>query len=318
MVPENILPHRSKNILFIGETNLSFFPFRPYAYYFYKHLTNMGHQVRAIGSETFPGGGPFGYQDVMQRCPGFQPDLILSVESYPISLQFNPQSLAGKVSVPTAFLSFDTLLRYEDHARIGSYFNYVFLAHLDFLNYFSHHCRAKAYWLPYACDPEIQRPLPGQGETLDLGFVGTAWSIPGLYQTRILYLQSLQKLFKCHFQEWGTEEELAAIYAKSKIVFNYGEGNGMNPRIFEALSYGKMLLTNRTAALGNILADKAHLVFYDNLPQLVELIRFYLAHPEIRQKIAARGQARVWRKHTFYHRADLLMRRIFGPDIYLP
>ncbi len=316
MLPDNIRPHRSKKVLFVGETSPSIFPFRPYAYNFYKYLIKMGHQVRAIGSETIPGEIPFGYMELLKHCPGFHPDLILSVESYPISLRFDPHSLVGRVSVPTAFLSLDTLIRYENHARIGNCFDYVFITHLDYLEYFHQHCRAKTFWLPYACDPETQHSL-AQAEPYDLGFVGTCWSVPELYQNRIYYLLSLQKLFKCWFKEWATPEEIAQIYSNCKIVFNFGEGNGVNPRIFEALSYGKLLLTNRTAALGTILTDKAHLVFYDDLPQLIQFIRFYLNNPAQRQKIAARGQNRVWHKHTFYHRIDVMMRRIFGESAYL-
>lgn len=314
MVPANISKHRkSLRILFIGDIYYGY-----YSSHYEKHFRKMGHKVVTLcptGNIRVQGG--FDYEKNILPCLkelDFQPDLVVAAESPPVYWA-NYQKIREATKVPIAFLSFDTALRHRDHAVFGNKFDYVFISQQDYLPYFQKHCAAPAFWLQYGCDPEIHTPLPGR-EINDIAFAGSAWCCPKLYQIRIDYLTSLKKEFRLEIGEgfWG--KQAVELYARSKIIFNLALQNGVNPRIYEALSYGKLLLTNRTNALNRVFNDGVDLVYYDGLHHLKFLIRYYIKNPEIRQKIASQGHDKVWLKHTFYHRVDLILRQIFGHAIY--
>jgi hypothetical protein len=318
MIPSNAKPQRVLNILLLGEIH-NFIPgmYRPYLAFYYKYFKELGHRVLSVCSlGDIRINGPCTYQQhILPYLKGFQPDLIIFGESYPFSQYFQYQSLRQSVRVPTVFISIDTLFRHREHARIGNYFDFVFISDRDFLGYFRQNCRSKTFCLPYACDPDVHRSQFAN-EITDLAFIGTAWSRPIYYQDRIQYLNEFQKLFHCDFHETTTEAEAVQIYSKAKIIFNFGPFNGVNARIFEAMSYGKLLLTNRTNSLKGYFEDLIHLVFYRDLPDAIRLTRFFLNHPLERRQIAARGQSQVWKKHTFYHRVVYLLLKVFGTTIY--
>lgn len=314
MIPANISRHRKLfQILFIGDIYYGY-----YSSHYEKHFRMMGHKVITVcPTGNIRVQGVFDFEKNVLPCLkefNFQPDLVVAAESPPIYWA-NYQTIRKAIKVPLAFLSFDTALRHREHAVFGSKFDYVFISQQDYLPYFKQHCTAPAFWLQYGCDPEIHTPYPGS-EINDIAFAGSAWCCPKLYQIRIDYLNALKKEFRLEIGEgfWG--KQAAELYSRSKIIFNLALQNGVNPRIYEALSYGKMLLTNRTTALNAVFTDGVHLVYYDSLPHLKSLIRYYAKSPALRQKIADQGHYKVWRKHTFYHRVDQILRRIFGNGIY--
>ncbi len=313
MVPANINPHRPLRILFIGDVFE-----RYYSYHYYKFFKKMGHKVLSV----CPKGnirvvGLFDFQKTVLpqlRANGFQPDLIIAAESPPLYWA-NFQKIRKLVRVPLVLLSFDTALRHPAHALLGNNFDYVFISQQDYLNYFYRNCQAKTYWLQYGCDPEVHQPYNSL-EINDIAFAGTAWSYPEVYQKRIDALDDLKKTFKVEIGEGYWDQQAAQLYGRSKLIFNLALQNGVNPRIYEALSYGKLLLTNRTGSLNGVFADHVHLVYYDSINHLRSLIRYYLKHPDKRLKIAAQGHYKAWLKHTFYHRIDLMLRKVMGNGIY--
>ncbi|TCL60273.1 glycosyl transferase family 1 [Hydrogenispora ethanolica] len=316
MLPSNIRPHRSRRILFIGDIYDKY-----YSYHYYKFFTRMGHQLMTVcPTGNIPVNGVFSFRKTilpLLQVNGFVPDLVIAAESPPCYWA-NYQELRKWLHAPMVFLSFDTALRHREHAIFGNDFDMVFISQQDYLDYFYKNCGAKTYWLQYGCDPEVHQPLKNQAEIYDLAFAGSAWCYPRAYQRRIDYLTALQKVFSLKIGEgfWG--HQAAELYAQSRMIFNLGLLNGVNPRIYEALSYGKLLLTNRTQSLQGVFADHVHLVFYDNLNHLAALIRHFLRQPDKRLKIAQQGHYKAWLKHTFYHRVDQVLRRVFQEQIYAP
>lgn len=292
------------NILFLGETRLPDpFHYTPYSYYYYKYLKRFGHNVITVGTYgDLPFTTTFGYYDLMPQLQmlQFQPDLVLFVESYPLLERFDFKSLQ-RCSTPKAFLSLDTALQASKHLQIASTFDYLFVAHPEYLKIFERHCpKIPVHVLQYACDPEVHRMVPAL-ETADLAFIGT-WSNPLLYQERRDYLNRLSGLFRCEFYENCSESKIAKVYSRTKLLFNYAPLNGVNSRVVETLCYGKLLLTNHSAALRNLFTHRRHLVYYRDFSDLVKQIRHYLSATKERQAIAAQGQQLVHRSHTFVQR----------------
>jgi len=86
-----------------------------------------------------------------------------------------------------------------------------------------------------------------------------------------------------------------------------------NQRLFEATGVGSCLLTDFKTNLHEMFELDRQVVAYSSLEECVEKGRWLLDHPRERAQIAAAGQARTLREHTFEHRAvelDALIRKL--------
>lgn len=105
--------------------------------------------------------------------------------------------------------------------------------------------------------------------------------------------------------------DMARTYSQSKIVFNKSLKGDLNMRVFEALSCGRLLLTDRiNNGLEELFTDKEHLVIYNDYEDLRNKARDYLTHPDESEAIAHKGQEEIWKKHTYLHRARYLVETI--------
>lgn len=76
-----------------------------------------------------------------------------------------------------------------------------------------------------------------------------------------------------------------------------------NMRLYEATGVGSCLLTDWKANLPELFADGVEIVTYKNAAECVEKVNYLLAHDDARQAIAAGGQRRTLRDHSFANRA---------------
>lgn len=110
---------------------------------------------------------------------------------------------------------------------------------------------------------------------------------------------------------WG--EELHRLLGQSKIVLNitrtdfYGAETGINLRIFEALAAGCFLLTDHCDELGELFRIGEEIETYRSGAELAEKVRYYLAHPHEREKIAACGLAAFRSRHRWSNRVDEML-----------
>lgn len=79
-----------------------------------------------------------------------------------------------------------------------------------------------------------------------------------------------------------------------------------NMRLFEATGVGTCLLTDWKANLGELFEPDAEAVAYRNAEECVEKVKYLLRHESTRREIAAAGQRRTLRDHTFASRAALI------------
>ncbi len=201
---------------------------------------------------------------------------------------------------PLAFYAIDTHLRHswQKIQRIAPSCDMVFCCHADGAR------RLRAEWLPVACDPDIHGS-PVSEPVWDIGFVGSEGGVP-----RKFYLQALRERYPNHRIGGYVYSEMASIYSRAKIGFNYAIAEDVNMRVFEVLAAGTLLVTNAINGddfhrLG--LEDRRHLVFYRSPRELFELIDYYLAHPADRTRIARIGQQLVLERHTYAHRMKQLL-----------
>jgi len=234
-------------------------------------------------------------------------DLLVCID--PVGILF-PINLE-KTNCPTAIYLIDVHQNFEQRLRLAYLFDYVFVAQKDYLLAFKQQGITNVFWLPLACDSDFHLNSSASSvELYDVGFVGNRGA--GAGQRRQI-LDALAENFKVNdLSRKYRLEEIGLIYSQSRMVFNWSINGDVNMRIFEALCSGRLLLTNAIPnGLEDLFIDRKHLVIYRNVEELVELIKYYLAHPEEREAIAQAGQAEVLAKHTYQHRTEQILSTIF-------
>lgn len=105
-------------------------------------------------------------------------------------------------------------------------------------------------------------------------------------------------------------KEMLRLLKDSQIAFNSHIGvagrYAGNVRLFEATGVGACLLTDWKENLGDIFCEDREIVTYRSAEECVEKVRWLIAHPVQCGQIAAAGQARTLRDHTFERLAGQL------------
>jgi spore maturation protein CgeB len=93
----------------------------------------------------------------------------------------------------------------------------------------------------------------------------------------------------------------------SKVTLNthidISRDSASNMRLFEATGVGACLLTDWKGNIAQLFEPDTEVLTYRNVDECVEKLHYLLEHDDQRRSIAASGQRRVLRDHTFAHRA---------------
>ncbi|MDR3668251.1 MAG: glycosyltransferase [Ignavibacteriaceae bacterium] len=104
--------------------------------------------------------------------------------------------------------------------------------------------------------------------------------------------------------------EMFKAISRSKIGFNmHGEAAGeyaANVRLFEITGVGSCMVTDWKKNLNEIFEIDKETVAFRSGDECIEKIKWLLEHPKERKEIAAAGQKRVLKDHTFKIRASQL------------
>ncbi|MFB0522778.1 MAG: glycosyltransferase, partial [Candidatus Bathyarchaeia archaeon] len=234
-----------------------------------------------------------------------QPDLVLVVDPVRCNFDF------GNFDAPTAYYAIDSHVAFSKHieeAKVSDY-DFVFVAQRDWTPKYKEHGCERVYWLPLACDPDIHRRW-NQPLRYDLCFLGGILAGSKREQT----ISKLKRNFNV-FVGKAYLHEMAKIYSQSRIIFNESLLGDLNMRVFEAMSCGRLLLTDRVGnGLEELFRDKKHLVIYDDYSDLIQKIRHYLNNPKQSERIALNGLREVHKHHTYSHRVRYLIETILGKD----
>ncbi len=109
-------------------------------------------------------------------------------------------------------------------------------------------------------------------------------------------------------QAWGTD--MYRILRQSKIVVNH-HGDvppyANNMRLFEATGMGALLITDWKENLRELFEPEVEVVPFRTDEECANRVRYYLEHDGEREAIAAAGQRRTLRDHTYLRRAEELV-----------
>jgi spore maturation protein CgeB len=117
-------------------------------------------------------------------------------------------------------------------------------------------------------------------------------------------------------EAWGID--MFRVLASSRVVLNRHIGAAHeyanNMRLYEGTGVGSLLATDAKVNLADLFEPGREVVAYRDADDLVRQVRSYLADEDARHEIAAAGQARTLRDHTYEVRMreliEILERRL--------
>lgn len=112
-----------------------------------------------------------------------------------------------------------------------------------------------------------------------------------------------------HGEVWGMDmyRALAASRITLNRHINVAENFANNMRLYEATGSGALLITDMKDNLADIFEIGKEVVCYTSQEEAVELINYYLDHPDEAESIAKAGQARTLKDHTYQKRMEELV-----------
>lgn len=169
---------------------------------------------------------------------------------------------------------------------------------------------------------------------VDLAFIG---GLSDAHSHRVRFLEAMARTHPIDFWGYGSENlapdsplrthfhgnawglgMYQALY-NTKISLNLhinaAENNANNMRLYESTGVGTLLLTDAKDNLSTLFTPDKEVAVYHSPEECAEKINHYLSHESERAAIAAAGQARTLKEHTYAHRmAELvtILQRTFG------
>lgn len=196
--------------------------------YFHRSFQELGFDVTA-----------FHHDNINQVEEGFQIYFVVdSGPSYKI-----PTWQSG----PSFYYAIDTHLDFDSRFEMAKSAQLPVMAQLTCGAQKATNRGLPVLWVPLACDPWIHQDYQVE-RNLDIAFVGH------LYEDDVWRSTLKQRLIDRGFKEdkifvgTATKEEMGKIYSRAKIVLNHtvrDNKQDINMRVFEAMSCGAYLLTQR-------------------------------------------------------------------------
>lgn len=115
--------------------------------------------------------------------------------------------------------------------------------------------------------------------------------------------------FNLH-SEVNYHKELPEIYLTTEINLNVSNvqlKNSANQRLFDVCACGSFLLTDHSLAVQRFLMPGESVETFESYEELSKKVRYYLKHPEEREKIAKKGSKTILEHHTYAHRFEEIL-----------
>lgn len=265
------------------------------------------------------------------------PDLIIYVTGQFVP-RFPLELIRTRFPVPQVLILTETPYLAELEKRMLPFYDAVFANDKCCLEEYRR-VNKNTFYLGTAFSTEIY-PYKGPVERefcSDLFFVGSP--VPGRAEFLNEICEKLEgvdfKLFVIAGEKFGLhgrvfnflrgrglkQGEVAKYLAGAKIGFNLfrlndqREGLGLepyslNPRVYEVMASGALLLTDYRPELEEMFEVGKDLVVFDGVEDFLEKVKYFLNHEEERQGIAKRGQNKVSKSHSYIDRAKQLLETV--------
>jgi len=200
-----------------------------------------------------------------------------------------------------------------DYARHAKY-DFVLSSHnRQHLHWFAEVGFTNVAWFPGIKVRHLPRPFEMSRKSC-VSFLGNAGAH---HPRRWRLLQTLHRAVPLVAAR-GSRDYAADMCASSAVSFNASLNGDLNLRVFETLSAGGCLLTDRLSVqsgLNLILKDGEDFAGYDSVDECVEQARFLLAHPDVALKLARSGHGAFVSSMLPERRAAQLLSWIFDGEL---
>lgn len=231
---------------------------------------------------------------------------------------------------------------------LGDFFYHVVEQDDPRMSGFQETTGATFFTLPLAADATVIQPRFDKQFATQISYVGTNLPQKKAYFDELLF--PLQEMYdvRLYGQDWtATSKALgwiqrvgqyfnlpflrslqkpklqltdeSSIYTSSLISVNIHEdyqrfyGGDCNERSFKIPLAGGFEVVDDVACLARYFNVGEEIVVASDTQDWFEKIEYYVRHPEEREKIIKKGQARVRHEHTYHHRVKTLLKEI-GKD----
>jgi len=282
-------------------------------------LAELGHEVRYVFLDQEPSLEPF--------INEFKPDIVFNDGGTGRMPKLFP--LLEQVGIPHVYWAIEDPVSFEYLSLpFAQKSALVFTPCEESLADYRQH-GITAHLLMFACNPNYHREgAPDPRFNHDIIFTGNNYSYHPARQKGVATV--LQPLIEQGYDvrvfgnEWWLDpnqaytvpaayyggymanEDLPAACATARIILGLHSIDTsrtmMSMRTFEILGCGGFYLTQWTPAIEELFINHYHLVWSKSQEETLDLVKYYLQHPEQRQRIARQGQDEVYRKHTYQQR----------------
>jgi len=229
--------------------------------------------------------------------------------------------------IKTVLWTVDAPRNFRPILEAASFYDHIFCGGTEAQELLARAGFQKTLWLPFACDPDIHKPVETSSEEKaewgsDVVFIGS------FYPHRA---QILEKITDFDLKVWGpgwkklprgsalkkrtTDKKLkpgewVKILSSSKInlAIHFQDGTTpcyqASPRVYEALACRSFLLVDEQRDVKSLFQDGKHLALFKDSEDLREKIDYYLSHADKRKEMAAQGYEEVIHKHTYMNRME--------------
>ena len=273
----------------------------------------LGHEVCELNTAAKPG-----CRDTGRVIRGYPAaitlnELITDVGLHDLYLYVEPLGLIPRgletAPFPTACIISDVHRNLKARLRLAQLFDYVFLYQRNYVAAFVDHDKDAVQWLPYACDTEVLYDLD-LNRDIDVAFIGKATS------TRRRIVERLAEKYRMNEQRYYRQSEISQVYSRAKLVVNMPIGSDLNFRVFEALSCGSLLLTERLKnGQEELFKEDVHYAAYGSHDELFAKVQFFLRNDALRRRIATAGKDEVRRFHRLDQRAQELLKKVCSATV---
>ena len=285
--------------------------------------TTIGPQFKPAGADTerFDYHTPSGQYDLAQTlCEQGAPHafdlIVVYTDASCTNLPRNLDAVTGRkvlVVGDTHHLK-KPLQRMIGYAQAEPYEFIISSHNRHHLHWFVEAGCAKVAWIPAA---QI-RHTPRQFSRERQSRVALVGQLGQYHQRRARLVEYLKQHQVPTLAGPAAREAAADLYAQSVISLNCSLNADLNLRVFEILSAGGFLLTDKLApesGLEMLFQEDEEYVSYSSAEELLEKANYYLQHPEDAENIAGRGHERFLAEHLPKMKTSAILSWVFENEL---
>jgi spore maturation protein CgeB len=127
----------------------------------------------------------------------------------------------------------------------------------------------------------------------------------GLYKKK-RFMDTIERAFP-ELVAYGTgwrrgrisDDQISRVYGRSRVGLNIHNSLGpLNGRLYDLAAFGVCQICDNKSTLSLVFEEGTEIIGFENLTGCIELIRYYLDHPDEAEAIGAAAQRRFVRDYS--------------------